>query len=152
MRRVSVNVVEKIKTRILYSITFFLNRAFYEINVEKYGTARQTTDDNTKRRTRIACRIPKATDIHWEHVILIAFPRQQWLRERAAMLRYTYNVYLVYVLGKKTRRQNLFGVNVSKHSHNAICSTYHHKRDYDFILPSQNIWTLRYDETQIQHL
>ena len=37
----------------------------------------------------IACWIPKATDTHSEYVILIAFPLQQWLHERASMLRYT---------------------------------------------------------------
>jgi hypothetical protein len=31
--------------------------------------------------------ITKATDTRLEYVILIAFPRQQWLRERASMLR-----------------------------------------------------------------
>jgi hypothetical protein len=36
---------------------------------------------------RIACRIPKATNIQAEYVMLIAFPRQQWLRERPSMLR-----------------------------------------------------------------
>jgi hypothetical protein len=38
-------VVEKIKTRILYSVTFFENRAVYE-NVGKYCTDGQATDDN----------------------------------------------------------------------------------------------------------
>ena len=42
--------------------------------MEKYGTARQITDD-------------KATGTQSEYVILIAFPRQQWLSERASMLR-----------------------------------------------------------------
>jgi hypothetical protein len=32
---------------------------------------------------RIACWIPKAADRHTEYVILIAFPLQQWLHERA---------------------------------------------------------------------
>jgi len=36
------------------------------------------------------CSITKATDTHTEYVILTAFPRQQWLHERASMLRYTY--------------------------------------------------------------
>jgi hypothetical protein len=31
-------------------------------------------------RMRIACRIPKATNTHREHVILIAFQLQQWLQ------------------------------------------------------------------------
>ena len=31
-------------------------------NVKKYGKTRQATDDNTIRRTRLACRVTKATD------------------------------------------------------------------------------------------
>jgi len=50
-------------------------------------TARQTTDDNTTRRMRFACCITKVTDTHSEYVILIAFPRPQWLRERTSMIR-----------------------------------------------------------------
>ena len=44
-------VVEKVKTHILCSITFFFfeNRAVYEIMWEKCGTAGYTTDDNTAR-------------------------------------------------------------------------------------------------------
>ena len=41
-------------------------------------------------RMRIACLIPKATNTHSEYVILIAFPLQQWLHERASTLRFTY--------------------------------------------------------------
>jgi hypothetical protein len=44
----------------------------------------------TIRRLRIACWIPIATDTHSEDVIVIAFPLQQWLEERASVLRYTY--------------------------------------------------------------
>jgi hypothetical protein len=58
--------------------------------MEKYGTARQATDDNIIRRMRFACWITKATDTHSQYVILIAFLLQQWLHERASMLRYTY--------------------------------------------------------------
>ena len=58
--------------------------------MEKYGTARQATEDNTIRCMRIACWIPKATNTHLEYVIFIAFPLQQWLHERASLLRYTY--------------------------------------------------------------
>jgi hypothetical protein len=82
-------VVEKIRTHILCSITFSLKSCRLWDNVEKYGTARQATDDNIIRRMRFACCITKATDTHSEYVILIACPRQQWLRERATMLRYT---------------------------------------------------------------
>jgi hypothetical protein len=52
----------------------------------KYGTAGRTTDTNTIQYNTehvVTCWIPKATDTHSECVMLIAFPRQQWLRERA---------------------------------------------------------------------
>ena len=58
--------------------------------MKKYCIAGQTTDDSITRRTRIACWIPKATNTHSEYVILIAFPLQQRLHERASVLRYTY--------------------------------------------------------------
>jgi hypothetical protein len=57
--------------------------------VETYGRARQATDDNIIWRMRFACWINKATDTYSEYVILIAFPRQEWLRERASILLYT---------------------------------------------------------------
>jgi hypothetical protein len=63
--------------------------------VEKYVRVRQATDDNIIRRMRFACWITKATGTHSEYVIRTAFPRQQWLRERASMLRYTYIAFLV---------------------------------------------------------
>ena len=49
------------------------------------------------RRLRTACRITKATDTHSDYQIIIVFPRQQWLRELALLLRYTYIAYLVPV-------------------------------------------------------
>ena len=55
--------------------------------MEKYGPTGQATEDNIIRRTRFACRITKATGIHSEYVILIAFPQQQWSRDRASSLR-----------------------------------------------------------------
>jgi hypothetical protein len=83
-----IKVVEKIKTHILCSKTFYSrNRAVYEIMWKKYGTARQATDDNIIRRMRFACWIIKATDTHLEYWTFIAFPQQQWLRERASLLR-----------------------------------------------------------------
>jgi hypothetical protein len=44
----------------------------------------------TIRRKRIACWIPKATNIQSDYVILIAFQLQQLLHERTSMLLYTY--------------------------------------------------------------
>jgi len=37
----------------------------------------------------IACWIPKSKNTHSEYVILIDFPLQQWLHERASVLHYT---------------------------------------------------------------
>jgi len=39
---------------------------------------------------RIACWVPKGTNTHLEYVIVIAFPQQQRLHERASLSRYTY--------------------------------------------------------------
>jgi hypothetical protein len=39
------------------------------------------------------------TNTHSEYVILIAFPLQQWLQERASLLRYTYIARLVCLWG-----------------------------------------------------
>jgi hypothetical protein len=46
----------------------------------------------------IACWIPNATNTHSEYVILIAFPLQQWLYERALFLHYTYVACIVAVI------------------------------------------------------
>jgi hypothetical protein len=46
-------------------------------------------------RMRITCWMPKAKNIISEYVILIDFPLQIWLKERASMLRHSYIVRLV---------------------------------------------------------
>jgi len=75
-------IVDKIKTHILYSKNFLPeNRAFYELIKKK-----KLQPDRPQMkiwRMRIACWIPKATNIHSQYVILIAFPLQQWLQECA---------------------------------------------------------------------
>ena len=79
------NVVEKIKTHILWSEKkkiFFRKSCRSWENVEKYSRAGKATDDH------IVC-IPTATNTHSEYIILIAFPQQQRLQERASILRYT---------------------------------------------------------------
>ena len=45
--------------------------------------------DNVIRRMRFCCWITKDTDTPWHYVTFMAFPQQQWLRERALFLRYT---------------------------------------------------------------
>ena len=46
-------------------------------------------------RMRIACWTPKATNMQLEYVIIIAFPLQQLLHERASLLRYAYSAFVV---------------------------------------------------------
>ena len=58
--------------------------------MEKYSRAGQATHNSIVRRMLISCWIPKATNTHSEYVILTAFPLQQWMHERASVLRYTY--------------------------------------------------------------
>jgi hypothetical protein len=98
------NVVEKIKTHILCSTPFFRKSHRLWDNVEKYSGDREATNDVTIWRIRVACRISKATrtyahaHVHSpgthmharrhkhartdQYVTLIAFPQQQWFRER----------------------------------------------------------------------
>jgi hypothetical protein len=52
-------------THILCLITFFRKSCRLWDNMEKYGRARQATDDNITRRMRIACWITKAADTLW---------------------------------------------------------------------------------------
>ena len=47
---------------------------------------REATVDNITRPKRIACLVNKATDTHTEYVLLITFPRQEWLCERVSKL------------------------------------------------------------------
>jgi len=49
----------------------------------------------TIQSMRFANWITKATNTHSEYVLLIAFPRQKWLRERQSVLRCTYVACLV---------------------------------------------------------
>jgi hypothetical protein len=77
------------------NIFFFEIRAVYVIMLKKYGRAAQATVDSTIRRMRISCWLTKATNTHSGYAILIAFPQQQWLHDRASMLRHTYIASLV---------------------------------------------------------
>ena len=82
--------VEKIKTHVLCSIKFFFSKilSFMRSCEKKSSTAScRATDDNTVLRMRIACCITKATDTHSEYIILAVLSRQQWLCERASILR-----------------------------------------------------------------
>jgi hypothetical protein len=78
-----VKVVERIKTHILCSITFFRKSFRLGDNAEKYGTHKQAKDDNIIWRMRFARWVTNATNTRTQYVIFIALSRQQWLRERA---------------------------------------------------------------------
>jgi hypothetical protein len=91
-----MRVVEKIKTLVLCSVTFFFkNSAVYEILWKSMVTARQATDDNIIWHMRFVCWITEITDTHPEYVTLIAFPKQQLLCEHVSVLHYLYIVSLV---------------------------------------------------------
>jgi len=84
---IQTKFVEKIKIHILCSITFFRKSCRLWDIMKRYGTGRQATDDNIIRHIHIACCITKVTDTHSEYVIFITFLQQQWLPERALLLR-----------------------------------------------------------------
>ena len=54
-----------------------------------------TLRDGKPKKNR---KVPEDTNTHSEYVILIAFPLQQWLHERASLLRYMYIVCLVLLV------------------------------------------------------
>jgi len=50
-------------------------------------------------RMRFPCRITKLKiQTHAQYLILIAFPQQQWLRERNIVVRYTFPLWFVALL------------------------------------------------------
>ena len=62
----------------------------------------QLTNQYGAEKVRFACRVTKArTQKHTLYLVLLVFPWQQWLRERASMLRFTYRHCLsCLMLGK----------------------------------------------------
>jgi len=61
MRNVSEKAVEKIKTHVFFSITFFFRKScLLWDNVVEFGRARQVTDDDIIWRTRITYWTTKA--------------------------------------------------------------------------------------------
>jgi hypothetical protein len=87
-------LAEKIRTHILCSITFPKNCNVYD-NVEKYGRARQATNDSmAHKRCHLHARQLRQ---EYKHTLLTltAFQLQQWLRKGAMILHYTYVVCVV---------------------------------------------------------
>ena len=72
-----------------------LNNSFFLFeNRAVYGIMCETTVQEGRPQMAVWRNIPswitKATNKRSEYVILIAFPLQQWLRERESMLRYAH--------------------------------------------------------------
>jgi len=89
-------------THFIFNNFFFFRKSFrLWDNVEKYGKARHTIDDNTMRRRKDVICMPdnwnKNTDTLPECVTFITFKLLQWLRERASVLFYTYIASLVFI-------------------------------------------------------
>ena len=85
MRNASeISCRENSDTYFMFNNFFFRTSRRLWDNVEKYGTAGQTTENNTVHAYCIFL-ITKVTNINSEHVLIITFPRQQWLRERTWM-------------------------------------------------------------------
>ena len=70
------------------------NRAVYEIMWKNILDSYRP--QITKWRTRFVFWIHKATNIHSEYGIILAFPLQQLLHERASLLRYSYTACLIF--------------------------------------------------------
>jgi hypothetical protein len=84
---------ENHNTHCMFNYFFFFNRTMNEIMwkiILEPGRPQMTI-----WRMRIGCWIPKATNIHSEYVVFIAFTLQQWLHGRVSMLRKEYIACLV---------------------------------------------------------
>jgi hypothetical protein len=91
---------------------FMFNNLFSE-NRTVYKMWKNTVEPGKPQMTiwcmRIACWIPQTTNTHSEYVILIAFPLQQWLHERASMLHYTYIARIVtFTTGVRKKKKKLY--------------------------------------------
>jgi hypothetical protein len=78
--------VDKIKTHIICSITFFSRKLCFLWECEKKNVE-PGRPQMTIRHISIACWVRKATYTRSEYVILTAFPLQQWLHERTSVFR-----------------------------------------------------------------
>ena len=87
MRIVADESSKEINTNFIFYNFLFENLAAYELMWK--NTVERGRTQMTMWRMRIACCITKTTNTHSQYVILIASPLQQWLHERALILRYT---------------------------------------------------------------
>jgi hypothetical protein len=96
MRNVSDSIVDKVKTRLLYSVDLSGNRAVCEIMWKNIVEPdRPQIWYNTTHALFILGDWGKNIDTCPEYLTLIASARQPWLRERTSLLCYTYIACLV---------------------------------------------------------
>jgi hypothetical protein len=96
---VQTRVIEKIQTRVSRSKKYFpQNVAVYQIIWKNIVDPKRP--QMTVWGMRIACWIPKSKNTHSEYVLLIDFLLQEFLPDRASVLRYTYVVscYVIRML------------------------------------------------------
>ena len=85
-------VAGKLKTHILYSISFFFeSRAVFKITWKSF--VEPDRPQMAIKHGAYAMHAPKtkATNTPSEYVIFIAYPPRRWLHERASVLNYTYS-------------------------------------------------------------
>ena len=99
--------VEKIKTHIICSVTFSRKLCGLRDNVEKYGGDMTQTIWRlhvaywiSKHAQACASTSTRACVHTHTHTNMYCFPRQQWFRERASVLPYTYIAFLVLAWGQ----------------------------------------------------
>jgi hypothetical protein len=88
-----INIGQELALYVKTDVHFLIISLSVLLRMRNVSDKRCTENQNT--HLRVACWIPKATNTHSQYVILIAFPLQQRLHERAWMLPYTYIDYLV---------------------------------------------------------
>ena len=95
------NVLDQ--SRIENQNTFCVNNFFFSENraVCEIMWKNIVEPQVTIRRMRIACWIPKATNTHSKYIIVIVFPLQPRLQERASLLPYRYTACLVSYVYKQ---------------------------------------------------
>jgi len=96
-RNVSDQTFREIQDKhFMFNNYFFEHHAVYK-TMWKIWYNKRVTEGNIIWHMCFACRIKKTTNTHPACVVLIAFPLQQWLHERASMLRYTHIACPVYM-------------------------------------------------------
>ena len=96
MTMFQTKVVKEINTHFISQNFLFENCSVYEVMWK--NTVGPGRPQMTRCSIRIACWIPKDTNILSEYAILTAFPLLQWLHQRALMLHYTHIACLRWML------------------------------------------------------